>query len=258
MDKTLRTLSAVRLIGLAAALGGLAGASLGAAVSATSSPISVDARGLSHRRMVSPETLAYSPYWLDAVNGSSRAVRIDVVADPDTASATTSTLFTAGNGVESAYGWTPDYEAQPFCRLLHWTLDGGAPTGTPLVCDVVFGVRSAASAALSADTRTNSLQEVADANGTAGLTYSPLWGGGASVKIERIRQRTDVAWTTTNTLFESEAGLEAAYAFDTRALASGHYVLRHIALNASAQPVGDILTAEFDIRRPKGSLLCVF
>ena len=255
MDKILRTLSVVRLLGLAAFTGGLAEAALGAPVSATSSPISVDARGLFHRRMVSPEALTYSPYWLDAANGGSRSVRIDVVTGPNAENAATTTLFTAGNGVESAYAWAPASEAQPFCRLLHWTLDGGAPTGTPLVCDVVFGVRSASSAALSADTRTNSLQEVADANGMAGLTYSPLWASGASVRIERIRQRTDVAWTATNTLLQSEAGVESAHPLPMQSLASGHYILRHVTLNASSQPAGEVLTAEFDIRRPRGTLI---
>lgn len=246
------------MLALVTMLGTPASASSGASAFATAAPIRVDARDLAHRRMTSPEALTYSPSWLDAVNGANRAVRIDVVTDPDTADAATNTLVTTESGTESVYEWTPASEAQPFCRLLHWTLDGGAPTGTPLVCDVAIGVRAAVAATLSADTRTNSLQEVADANRTACLTYSPLWGSGASVKIERVRQRAEAASETTNDLFQSEAGIESAFSFSTVNLPSGHYTLRHIALNASAQPVGDTLTAEFDIRRPQGLLLRVY
>lgn len=237
-------------------IGTPASASSGAAAFATAAPIGVDARDLAYRRLVSPETLTYSPYWMEATHGANRAVRIDVVTDPDTADAATNTLVTTESGTESAYDWTPASEAQPFCRLLHWTLDGGTPTGAPLVCDVVIGGRSVVAAALAADTRTNSLQEVADANGVTGLTYSPLWQNGTSVKLEHIRQRN--ANATTNNLLQSEADIESSYALSTGSLPSGHYILRHITSDSSAQPVGDALTAEFDIRRPQGLLLRVF
>jgi hypothetical protein len=243
---------------VAALIAACASASSGATASATAVSISVDARELSHRRMVSPEALTYSPYWMETTNGATRSVRIDVVTDPDTQNAATNTLITTENGTESAYEWTPASEAQPFCRLLLWTLDGGAPTGTPLVCDAVIGIRSVVAAPLSADTRTNSLQEVADANGMAGLTYSPLWANGTSVRLDRIRQRTDAVSVTTNSLFQSEANAEAVYSLSTGSLPSGHYILRHITLNASGQPTGDTLAAEFDIQRPRGTLISVF
>ena len=258
MHKTTQMLQALRLVGLAAFVGGFPNASPGATVSASSAPIRVDARDLTHRRMVTPEALAYSPYWQNAADGANRAVRIEVVTDPDTANAATATLFTADTGVESTYAWTPSAAAQPFCRLLHWTLDGGTPTGAPLACDAAIGACSTVAAALWADTRTNSLQEVADANGTADLTYSPRWGSGTSAKVERVLRRTEAAPETTNDLFQSAAGVESAFPLSIGSLPSGHYLLRHIALDASAQPVGDALTAEFDIRRPPGLLLRVF
>jgi len=235
-----------------------ASASSGATASATAAPINIDARDLSYRRMVSPEALTYSPFWMEATNGATRSVRIDVVTDPDTADAATNTLVTTENGTESSYDWTPTSEAQPFCRLLHWTLDGGAPTGTPLVCDAVIGVRSVVAATLSADTRTNSLQEVADAGGTANLTYSPLWQNGASTQLECVRQRADPVAETTNSLLQSEADIESVYAFSTGTLPSGHYILRHITLDTSDQPLGDVLTAVFDIRRPHGTIIRLF
>lgn len=237
---------------------GRPGLSFGASASATAAPVSVDVRDLTNRRMISPEMLTYSPYWQDAANGSTRAVRIDVVTDPDTGSATTNTLTTTANGAESAYDWTAEPEPQPFCRLLHWTLDGGSPTGTPLVCDVLLGNSSAVAASLSADTRTNSLQEAATANATVGLTYSPLWQNSVSVKLEQIRQRTDPVSATTNDLLESEAAVESDYPYALGSLPSGHYILRHITLNASAQPVGEVLTAELDIQRPTGTLIRIF
>lgn len=258
MNKTTQMLKVLRLAGFVAFIGGLPSASFGATVSATAAPIDVDVRDLTHRRMISPESLTYSPYWLAVADGAGRAVRIDVVTDPDTASAATNTLVTTENGAESAYDWTPSAEAQPFCRLLHWTLDGGAPTGTPLVCDAVIGIRSIVAATLSADTRTNSLQEVADADATAGLTYSPLWEDGVSVRLERIRQRTEPASTTTNILLQSATGVEAAYSLATGSLPSGHYILRHITLDASTQQVGNILIAEFDVQRPAGTLFRIF
>jgi hypothetical protein len=208
--------------------------------------------------MFNPEALTYSPYWFSDSEGAIRAVRIEVVTDPDTDNAATNTLVTTENGLESVYDWTPEPAVQPFCRLLHWTLDGGAPTGTPLVCDAVIGIRSIVAAALSADTRTNSLQEVVDANGTAELTYSPLWGSGSSIRIERVRQRTDPPLVATNSLIQSVAGVESVHPLATGSLPSGHYILRHITLDASTQPVGDVLTAEFDIQRPAGTLLRIF
>lgn len=232
--------------------------SFGASASATAAPVNIDARSLTHRRMVSPESLTYSPYWLAADDGASRAVRIDVVTDPDTESAATNTLITTGGGTESVYNWTPSSGAQPFCRLLHWTLDGGAPTGAPLVCDAVIGIRSAVAATLSADTRTNSLQAAADANATAGLAYSPLWENGVSVRLERIRQRSEPASITTNILLQSEAGIEDIHPLAISSLPSGHYILRHITLDASAQEADEILTAEFDIQRPAGTLFRIF
>ena len=251
--KATAALSAITFLAVASAFGGS-----GVTASATAAPITVDARDLSQRRIVSPEALTYSPCWLEAANGVNRSVRIDVVTNPDTQNAATNTLITTVNGTESAYDWTPSTEAQPFCRLLHWTLDGGAPTGAPLVCDAVIGIPSAVATTLSADTRTNSLQEVANANGMAGLTYSPLWQNGSSARIERVRQRTDTLSVTTNNLFQSAAGIESVYALSMGGLASGHYILRHITLNASSQPVGDALTAEFDLQRPRGTLIRVF
>ena len=232
-------------------------ASSGATASATATPINIDARDMSHRRMVSPEALTYSPYWMEAASGVNRSVRIDVVTNPDTENAATNTLITTESGTESTYAWTPASEAQPFCRLLHWTLDSGSPIGPPLVCNAVINIQSGVAAILSADTRTNSLQEVADANGTAGLAYSPLWQNGTSVRLERIRQCVDPISVTTNSLLQSEAGVESAYSLATGSLPSGHYILRHITLDASSQPVGDALIAEFDILRPAGTLIVV-
>ena len=237
---------------------GLTSISADTTASATAVPINIDARDLTYRRMVSLETLTYSPYWLSANEGADRAVRIDVVTDPDTENAVTNTLVTTENGAESVYDWTPVSEAQPFCRLLHWTLDGGAPTGTPLLCDAVIGVQSSLAATLSVDTRTNSLQEVANADATADLTYSPLWQNGVSVRLERICQRTDPVSETTNSLLQSEADIESAYSLATATLSSGHYILRHITLDSTSHPFGDILTAEFDIQRPLGTWIRLF
>lgn len=248
----------MRLACIAIFLASSPDATFGATVSATAAPINVDVRDLTHRRMISPESLTYSPYWLAVADGASRAVRIDVVTDPDTANAVTNTLVTTENGIESVYDWTPEPAVQPFCRLLHWTLDGGAPTGTPLVCDAVIGIRSVAAATLSADTRTNSLQEVADANGTASLTYSPLWQNGDSVRLERVHRRTDPVSETTNSLFQGEANVESVYSLSMGSLPSGHYILRHITLDTSDQPLGDVLTAEFDIWRPHGTIIRLF
>ena len=230
-----------------------------ATASKTSAPLSVDARDLGCRRTVSPASLTYSPYWLSATDGSTRSTRIEVVTDPDTAKAATNALVTGGAGLAAAYAWTPPAAAKPFCRLLHWTLDGGAPTGAPIICDVVIGTPSAAGTAFAGDTRTNSLQEIANANGLALLTYSPLWfADGTSVRIERIRRRGISDAGTTNSLTQTSAGAEGAYPLGTGALPSGIYTLRHLTLNASGTQTGDVLTtAEFFIRRPEGTLIRV-
>ena len=227
-----------------------------ARASATADPISVDVRVIPFPRVVSPADLRYSPYWQSTVEGSGRSVRIDVVTDPDTASAVTNTLTTSGVGLESNYAWTPASAAQPYRRLLHWTLDGGAPTGMPLVCDVVISKVSLAGTACDVDARTNSLQEVADVDGIADLAYSPIWTfGGNTVQIKRIVEREDPASTTTNLLFQSGSLFESEYALAIVTVPSSYCVLQHITLDADNQPIGDVLTAEFVIDRPDGSII---
>ena len=225
----------------------------------TAAPISVDARDVTiRRRAVSPAALTYSPFWLSGKNGSAWASRIDLVTDPDTPNATTNTLVTGGAGTEAAYNWTASPAAQPFCRLLHWTLDGGAPTGAPLVCDIVIGKPSPSGMAFAGDTRNNSLQEVVDRDGVVALSYSPLWTfSGASVRIERVRRLESGGPGTTNEVAQTAANVEGAYPLATDHLPSGFFTLRHITLDASAQQVGETLTAEFVVQRPTGTLIRV-
>lgn len=225
----------------------------------TAAPICVDARDLTIcRRAVSPADLTYSPFWLSGKNGSARASRIDLVTDPDTPNATTNTLVTGDTGTEGAYTWMPSSAAQPFCRLLHWTLDGGAPTGTPLVCDIVIGKPSPAGVAFTVDTRSNSLQEVVDRDGIASLSYSPLWAfSGTSVRIERVRRLESAGPQTTNEVAQTDANVEGSCPLATALLPSGFFTLRHVTLNASAQQVGEALTAEFVVQRPTGTLIRV-
>lgn len=248
------------LTAYAAGLAFVVALTAGRTVSAgTAEPISVDVRDLACRRVSSPADLTYSPYWLSSADGGARAVRIDVVTNPDTPNAATNTLTTGSAGAEALYAWTPAASAQPYSRLLHWTLDGGSPTGLPLVCDVVIGKPSQPGTVFAADSRTNSLQEVADANGIAALAYSPIWTfGGNSVRIERVRHIETPSSTTTNTLFQSGASVESAYTMAASTCPSGIFTLRHITLDAANQLVGDVLTAAFVINRPSGTLIRIF
>ena len=225
----------------------------------TAAPICVDARDVTiRRRAVSPADLTYSPYWLSVTNGSAWASRIDLVTDPDTPNAMTNTLVTGDAGTESAYNWTPSPAAQPFCRLLHWTLEGGAPTGLPIVCDIVIGKTSPAGVAFAVDTRANSLQEVVDRDGLVSLSYSPLWTfSGTSVWIERVRRLESAGPGTTNEVAQTDVNVEGTYPLATDHLPSGYFTLRHVTLDASAQQVGETLTADFVIQRPKGTRIRV-
>ena len=251
------TTSADALALTAALVGGPTSVSA-ATSSKTSAPISVDVRDLGCRRTACLAPLTYSPYWLSVTEGSVRSTRIEVVTDPDTVNAATNTLVTGDAGLASAYAWTPPAAAKPFCRLLHWTLDGGAPTGTPIICDVVIGNPSPAGTAFTGDTRTNSLQEVANVGGLASLTYSPRWvAGGSSVRLERIRRSELSGVVTTNTLTQTATGVESTCPLGTGALFGGIYTLRHITLNADGTQVGEALTAEFVVRHPLGTMINV-
>ena len=252
------TTSAVALALTAALVGGPTPVSAATTSSKTSAPISVDARDLSCRRTARLAPLTYSPYWLSVAEGSVRSTRIEVVTDPDTVNAATNTLVIGDAGLASAYAWTPPAAAKPFCRLLHWTLDGGAPTGTPIICDVVIGTPSPAGTAFTGDTRTNSLQEVANVSGLASLTYSPRWlASGSTVRLEQVRRSEITGITTTNTLTQTATGVESTCPLGTGALFGGIYTLRHITLNADGTQVGEALTAEFVVRHPLGTMINV-
>ncbi len=234
----------------------IASAKASAKASATADPISVDARIALFSRVVSSADLSYSPDWQSEAAGSGRSTRIDVVTDPDTASATTNTLVTGIAGVESEYAWAPNAASAPYCRLLHWTLDGGVPTGAPLACDVVIAKVSLPGTAFDVDTRTNSLQKVVDANGIAALTCSPIWTfDGNSVLLQQLVKREGSDSIATNLLFQSGSPAELEYALQICSVPTGHCILQHLTLNASSQVIGDILMAEFIIDRPTGIIM---
>lgn len=167
--------------------------------------IAVDAAAF--RIAVAPTVLRCSPDWCTGgTNVSGATYSLLAVTAPDTPQAATSSVPVSVASVEGDV----TYGGSGYVRFIMNASVAGEPIGDTLVSDVSFGVSGIAAAEISADSRTNSLQEVLDADGSANLSYSALWApnaAGVTIGEVKLSGRGGVA-TVTNTIFTT-AGVDA-------------------------------------------------
>ena len=169
--------------------------------------IAVDAA--TFRMAVAPKMLRCSPVWCTGgTNVSGATYTLLAVTAPDTPQAATSSVPVS---VASAEGDVTYGGSGYGCvRFIMNASVAGEPIGDTLVSDVSFGISAIAATEISADSRTNSLQEVLDADGSANLSYSALWApnaAGVTIGEVKLSGRGGVA-TVTNTIFTT-AGVDA-------------------------------------------------
>ena len=138
----------------------------------------------------------------------------------------------------------------------------GEPVGETLVSDVAIGAESPLSAAVFADSRTNSLQCVAEAGEVAPLAYSTEWvtnGTPAQVVLTKVcdRYRRDVLQSSVTTeLFRASAPADGVFNFVPNPEMGGTFSLRCAFLDSSDNPI-DVGEAAYRFKERWGSLLIV-
>lgn len=140
-----------------------------------------------------------------------------------------------------------------------------AALGKPLDTDFVLPIASGAAAEGAwVDTRANSLQELAEAGGTAPFAYDTKWatnGVPASLKIscERICRLKDgtIISATTNELLAVDSPAAGDLMQKLSAGKSGFFTYRCSFLDALGQPLGEGLTSSYDIPFRSGLFIVV-
>lgn len=236
----MKNTSVVLLVAVAAFHGARAE---GEVVSPPSAPVAVDLRTAAVRGVIGAAEVRYSPRW--AVDGAS--VRIEAV-DGSVASV----LYSGSVGEEGVYDLAPATDS-PIRRIRMVTLKNGSEVGEPLAATISFGIRSGAGAATAADTRTNSLQEVA-AKGGARLSYDTAWAtNAAAVSLEAVRLSGQGGLPVeTNVVFSSPA--DAAGSVPLGKLDAGWWRLYCRIFDSSGLSLLEYCTHEF---RSKGGMYLI-
>ncbi len=199
------------------------------------------------RAALDTATLRCSPKWCTDAEGAEYS--LSVVTDPDTANAATSSVPVSAATVEGDVA----YVGSGYVRFILKASVGGVETGGALVQDVSFGVKSAAGAAIVADSRAASLQEALDANGVANVVYSSEWAeGAAAVSVSEIKISKN-GGASTNLVFSASAvadGTAPVGGFDI-----GWHRLLYRAVDGGGETLLEYLTDEFRVR---GGMTLIF
>ena len=189
-------------------------------------------------------TLRCSPKWCTDADGAECS--LSVVTDPGTANAATSSVPVSAATAEG----DATYAGCGYVRFILKASVGGVETGDALVQDVSFGVKSAAGAAIVADSRAASLQEALDANGVANVVYSSEWAEGAagvSVSEINISKNGDAS---TNLVFSASAVADGSV--PVGGLDAGWHRLLYRAVDGGGETLLEYFTDEF---RVKGGIM---
>ena len=191
-------------------------------------------------RAVGQADIGYSPKWCGVTNAGAYVVLQKVVGG------VTNTVATLDADAEDEYRYTFSGEASPFIRFIHRVYSsGGVEIGEPLVREIAFGCRSAEGAAFAADSRTNSLQEVASARAPVNLAYSTAWAANAesvSIKAVILSDRGG-APVATNAMFSAAADAEGVT--QMRGVGRGWWRLLCEVSDGSGDVLLEYLTEEF-------------
>ena len=202
-----------------------------------------------------PCHINYSPTWIDGVDADGANVAIYAVACAGQEQPVTSLVYRAAADAKGVYAYTPGEEAPETVRLVMSVEKGAAVLGT-LVQDVAFGT-TATLGGVSADSRANALQEVADATGGVPIAYDVAWQEGAvSALIQCVRRTREkygpVVVTTNDIATVAHNGVHQW----TVPNEDGFNQLLVTMKDASGDPVGETLaSAWFEKCVPRGFLL---
>ena len=201
------------------------------------------------RAALGTATLRCSPKWCTDAEGAEYS--LSVVTSPETANAVTSSVPASAATAEGDVA----YEGSGYVRFILKASVGGVATGDTLVKDVSFGVKSAAGAAIVADSRAESLQEAIKSNGAANVVYSSDWAdGAAAVSVSEILLAgSDGAATATNSVFYAPAVADGTV--PVGGLDIGWHRLLYRAVDGNGQTLLEYLTDEF---RVKGGMTLIF
>ena len=205
-------------------------------ISATAEPVPVDLRTGVVCGAIGVADISYSPRWADA----NASIRIESVSG-----SSTNVIKTGAVGEEGRFLWAQPDAAIATYRLLMWTVRDGVAVGEPLSAHVSFGIQSAAGAAVTADTRTNSLQLALSAAAPVSLSYSTAWEDSAvSLAIDAVRLSGKGGTATgTNTIFSAVADAEGKTVMC--GLAPGWWRLACRLVDSSGGTLAEYLTDEF-------------
>ena len=236
-----------------------AGTALADMACATSGVMSVNTVYSPDRKSVAAIDVDYSPSWSLGADDPAAQVVIKKVVHPGTTVAATSVVRRCEVGASGTFQIASG-GLETF-RLLHAVEVSGLPKGETLACDIAFGVQSPDSVAWVADSRTNSLQCVADAGEVAPLAYSTDWvtnGTPATVVLTKTcgRYRRGVLQESETTeLCRLPAPADGVFDFLPKKEQGGAFTLRCSFLDASGNPLSDELTAFYRFKEQWGMAL---
>ena len=230
---------------------------------ATSAVFKVNSVASGERRSADVFVVNYAPEWsLGYTNDGARVV-ISKVEHADTVKAVTNVVATGEPGAGGTVNVLPGSTGLASCRLIHRVEIGGEPVGETLVSDVAIGVESPLSSAAFADSRTNSLQCVAEAGEVALLTYSTEWvtnGTPAQVVLTKVcdrYQRGALQSSATTELSRASAPADGVFNFLPGPEMGGTFSLRCEFLDSSGNPL-DVGEATYRFKEKWGNLLIVY
>ena len=230
---------------------------------ATSAVFTVNSVASCERKSADSFAVNYAPEWsLGHTNAVARVV-ISKVEHPDTFMAVTNVVATGEPGAGGTVNILPESSGLASYRLIHRVEIGGEPVGETLVSDVAIGVESSLSATTFADSRTNSLQCVADAGKVAPLTYSTEWvtnGTPAQVVLTKVcdrYRRGALQSSVTTELFRASAPADGVFSFLPNPEMGGTFSLHCAFLDFSGNPlyVGE---ATYRFKEKWGCLMLVY
>lgn len=221
-------------------------------VSGSSGPTFVDSTSPSARFCRGTATLAYSPQYADKTAADTAYV---IISKVDTLNAVTSQVVKCAAG-EGSYVYEPATDADKRVRLLLNAFDAeDTAIGEMLVSDLVLPIAlGTAAASVRVDTRAGSLQEVAEAEGTAPFAYDTAWatnGTPATLEIEcecvrRTKSGTLVS-VRTNTVFEAAAPAVGDYLLAISKTYGGNYTFKCLIKDSDDQLLGPEMTATYSL-----------
>lgn len=237
-----------------------AGIARAESAAATSAVFRVNSVRSGERKSASPFAVGYSPDWSVSTPDPSAEVVIRKVEHADTHQASTSIVQRCAAGASGTLQLDADALGFGNYRLLHDVEVGGNRVGETLASDVAVGVESPASASTLADSRTNSLQCVAESGEIAPLTYATSWvtnGTPAQVVLTKVcdRYRRGVLQESVTTeLFRTSAPADGVFNFRPESEQGGTFTLSCAFLDAGGNLL-DVGEAFYRFKEKWGLLL---